>query len=147
MFETKVVDKIKTPVVFIFFLKKSCRLWDNVEIIVQPDRPQMTIQRIRIECWIPKATDTHSEYVILIAFPPKQWLRERASLLRYAYIACLVLTYILDIVRSHIISKPTLLRKLGLFILLGYVENNESRIVEPIAVIRLKLRLEKISLS
>jgi len=26
------------------------------------------IWRMRIECWITKATDTHSEYVILIAF-------------------------------------------------------------------------------
>ena len=32
----------------------------------------------------------HTEYVILIAFPQQQWLRERASVLRYTYIACLV---------------------------------------------------------
>jgi hypothetical protein len=30
------------------------------------------------------------QYVILIAFPQQQWFRERASMLRYAYIACLV---------------------------------------------------------
>jgi hypothetical protein len=36
---------------------------------VDLDKPQMTIWRMRIACWIPKATDTHSEYVILIAFP------------------------------------------------------------------------------
>ena len=29
-------------------------------------------------------------YVILIAFPQQQWFRERASLLRYTYIACVV---------------------------------------------------------
>jgi len=40
-------------------------MWKN---IVQPDRLQMTIWRMRIACWIPKATDTHLEYVILIAF-------------------------------------------------------------------------------
>jgi hypothetical protein len=28
----------------------------------------MTLQRMRSACWIPKATDKHSEYVILIAF-------------------------------------------------------------------------------
>ena len=33
-------------------------------IVVEPDRPQMTIWRMRIACWIPKATDTHSEYII-----------------------------------------------------------------------------------
>ena len=30
--------------------------------------PQMTKWRTRISCWIPKATNTHSEYVILIVF-------------------------------------------------------------------------------
>jgi hypothetical protein len=47
------------------------------------------IRRMRIACWIIKATDTHSEYVILIAFPLQQWLHEGASMLRYTYIACL----------------------------------------------------------
>jgi hypothetical protein len=41
------------------------------------------IRRMRLACWITKATDTRSEYVILIAFPRQQWLRERASMLRY----------------------------------------------------------------
>jgi hypothetical protein len=36
--------------------------------------------------------DTHTEYVIFLAFPQQQWLRERASMLRYTYIACLVLS-------------------------------------------------------
>jgi len=40
--------------------------------IVEPEMPQMTICRMRIACWIPKATNTHSEYVILIAFPLQQ---------------------------------------------------------------------------
>jgi len=44
---------------------------------------------MRIARWIPKATDTHSEYLILIALPWQQWLRERASVLRYTYNACL----------------------------------------------------------
>jgi hypothetical protein len=40
------------------------------------------ILRMRFACWITKATDTHSEYLMLIAFPRLQWLSERASLLR-----------------------------------------------------------------
>jgi len=40
--------------------------------------PQMTIWRKRIACWITKATNTHSEYVILNAFPLQQCLQERA---------------------------------------------------------------------
>jgi hypothetical protein len=42
----------------------------------------MTIWCMRILCWIPKATDTHGEYVIFIAFILQQWLQERASVLR-----------------------------------------------------------------
>jgi hypothetical protein len=63
-------------------------MWKN---IVEPGRPQMKIWGMRISRLIPKATNTHSEYVTLIAFPLQQWLQERASLLRYTYIACLVL--------------------------------------------------------
>jgi hypothetical protein len=71
---------------------KSCRLWDYVKKnIVKPDSPQIKIWRMRIACCIPKATNTHSEYVIIIAFPLQQRLHERASLLRYTYIACRVL--------------------------------------------------------
>ena len=38
--------------------------------IVERGRSQMTIWRMRIACWIPQARSTHSQYVILIAFPP-----------------------------------------------------------------------------
>jgi hypothetical protein len=55
-------------------------MWKNT---VEPGRPQMTIWRMRIACWVPKATNTHSEYVILIAFHLQQWLHERVSVLRY----------------------------------------------------------------
>ena len=51
----------------------------------------MTIWRMRFACWITKATDTHTEYAIVIAFPLQQWLHERASMLRYTYIACRVI--------------------------------------------------------
>ena len=37
-----------------------------------------------------KATNLHSEYIILIAFPLQQWLYARTSMLRYTYIACFV---------------------------------------------------------
>ena len=38
------------------------------KIFVESDRPQMTIRRMCVRCWITKATDKHSEYVMLIAF-------------------------------------------------------------------------------
>jgi hypothetical protein len=76
-------------------------MWQNV---VERGRPHITIWRMRIACWMPKATNTHSGCVILIDFPlqecfliannginKKQWLHESASKLRYTYIACLFL--------------------------------------------------------
>jgi hypothetical protein len=63
-------------------------MWKN---IVEPDRPQMKIWRMRIASWIPKATDTHSECIILIASPVQQWLQQRSSLLRYTYTAFIVI--------------------------------------------------------
>ena len=56
------------------------------------------IQPIRLAFWITKTTNIHSEYVIglFIALPLQQWLHERASLLRYTYIACLVSAVMTD---------------------------------------------------
>ena len=54
--------------------------------LLGPGRPQMTIWRMRIAYWMPKATSIISEYVILIDFPLQKWLEERASLLRRTYI-------------------------------------------------------------
>jgi hypothetical protein len=57
---------------FSFFENRAVyeKMWKN---IVQPDRSQTTIWRMRIAWWIPKATNTHSQYVILIDFPLQQW--------------------------------------------------------------------------
>jgi hypothetical protein len=43
-----------------FCFRKSCRLLDNVERTVERSRSQMTIWRMRIALWIPKATNTHT---------------------------------------------------------------------------------------
>jgi hypothetical protein len=73
------------------FFRISCRVRDKSgKNIVQPDRPQIKILRMRITYWITKATDTHSEYVTHIAFPTQPCVHERAELLRYTYIACVV---------------------------------------------------------
>jgi len=37
---------------------------------------------MRIARWMTKATDKHSEYLTLTAFPLQQWLQERVSVLR-----------------------------------------------------------------
>ena len=92
MFQTKRCREIRnTYSMFTFLCRKSCRLWDTWEKNVQPDRSQMTVRRMRIVCWINKATNTQSECVIRIAVSFQQWLHSRTSLLRYTYVAGLVL--------------------------------------------------------
>jgi len=75
----------------LFFPRKSSRravVWKN---IVEADRPQVTLWRVRIACWIPKATNTHLECVIFIAFPLQQCFHERTSsvTLHVHYLSCL----------------------------------------------------------
>ena len=75
-------------------------MWENVD---EADRAQTTIWRMRIACWLLKATNTHSVYVIVIVFPLQKWLHESALLLRHTtarhlpyyyvilqYVACLI---------------------------------------------------------
>jgi len=76
----------------ISFSRKSCRLWRNVENTVQPDRPNMTILRMCIACWITKTIDTHSEYVMLnCVSTKKKCICERATMLSLyvQYLSCL----------------------------------------------------------
>ena len=59
-------------------VKKYCRAGQATEDDI--------IRRMRFVYGITKATNTHSEYVILLAFPWQQWLHERASILLYTFI-------------------------------------------------------------
>jgi len=58
--------------------------------ILEPGRPQVKIWRMCIACRIPTTTNTHLEYVTLIAFTLQNCLHERVSVLGYTYIAYLV---------------------------------------------------------
>jgi hypothetical protein len=77
-----------------FFFRKSCRVWDNVERYgrIRQSTDDNIIQRMHFAFWTTKVTDTHSECVILVAFPRQQWLGERATMLRYTRIASLVIS-------------------------------------------------------
>jgi hypothetical protein len=89
----KVIAKIKTHILCLVTFSENRAVYDIMwKNFVQPVRPRMTIWRMRIACWKPKATNTHTHLccVILIAFPPQQWLHEHASMLHYTYIDCLV---------------------------------------------------------
>jgi len=50
----------------------------------------LVIWLMRFACWINKGTNTHSNYVILIAFPRQQWQCKLAPILPYTYAAYLV---------------------------------------------------------
>ena len=50
-------------------ISEKCDVYEMWKIMVGTERPRMTTRRMRFECWIPNATDKHSEYVIPIAFP------------------------------------------------------------------------------
>ena len=66
-------------------------MWKN---IVETDRLQVTvgiIQGMCFERWIPKATNTLSECVILTGFPLQLFLFQYASVLHDTCIACRVL--------------------------------------------------------
>jgi hypothetical protein len=62
---------------------------------------------MRIARCIPKSRGTHLEYVIFIVFTLKQWLHERASMLRYTYIACLVTSDCWPVSSSIFVEIPT----------------------------------------
>jgi len=69
MFQTKVVEKIKTHVVcWLLSPEKSCRLWDNGEKYCREGQAKdgNITRRMRFEWWVVKATVTRSGYVILL---------------------------------------------------------------------------------
>jgi len=97
MFQTEAVEKIKTHILcsITFFFLNSCRLWDNVEKYCSAGQATDDNMVLALPCWITnkrktKAINSHSDCVILIAFPRQQWLHERSTVSRYMYVACLV---------------------------------------------------------
>jgi hypothetical protein len=108
--EKKVTEKVKINLLCsVASIEKRAFYEIMLENIVETGRPQMTIWRMRIACWIHNSTNIHSECVILTAFPLQQWLHERASMLRYTHIACLVLI-IMKIMSSGTIYYPYILK-------------------------------------
>jgi hypothetical protein len=79
--------------------RKSCRLWDNVEKYgtARQATDDNIIRRMRFACWVTNATDTHSEYVILIAFTRQKIVKAtRLNVTLYVHcLPCQVLTAVL----------------------------------------------------
>ena len=90
MCETNFIDKIKTmPFKFSnFFFSENSAVYEITWKEGQSEtghRWQYTVARV--SCWVTKATETHSKYVICLAFVRQKWLDERASMLR-VYVHC-----------------------------------------------------------
>ena len=82
MYQTKVVQKIRTyNLCSVNFLEYRAVYEMRLKSIVEPERPQMTIWRIRVACWLPNVTNTHSEYVMFIAFQLQKLLPKSALVL------------------------------------------------------------------
>ena len=94
MFWTKVVEKIKTHILSsVTFFQKLRHLWDVEKCgRMREAADDNVIWHMRFACWTTKATDKHSEYEILSAFPLQQWLREHS--LFCLYVHCLSFLYI-----------------------------------------------------
>jgi hypothetical protein len=107
----KVVEKIKTHILCsVTFFLQSCSLWDNVEKCggVRGATDDVTIWRIGVACWIIKATymhahahtyvtgyphvRTHSQIYTTYCFCTATMIRESASILRYTYVVCFIIT-------------------------------------------------------
>jgi hypothetical protein len=91
VFQIKVVEKIKTQFLCsITIFRKSCSYWDDVEKCCRTRQAtdDNIIRRMRFAFCIIKATDTHSEYVILIVSPRRKWLRERSPMLYVHCVSC-----------------------------------------------------------
>jgi len=69
-------------------------MWKN---IIQRGRPQITLRRMRIARWIPKATNTHSEYVMFLFHYNNGYINAPQC---YMYSVCQGATYV------HHISEP-----------------------------------------
>jgi hypothetical protein len=52
-------------------------MWEN---IIERGRAQMAIWRVSVAGWVSKTANTHSEYVLHIVFPLRQWLQEGAPI-------------------------------------------------------------------
>ena len=98
--------------VMFFESPAECKImWNNME---EPSKTQMTIQRLSIVCWIPKATDTRLEYVMRTAFPTATVVT-RTRLNVTVYVHCLSYISVLPVSdlcilygwwRQHSWSKP-----------------------------------------
>jgi hypothetical protein len=81
---------------FMFLMTKNIVMPYRPQIIISPRAGLVRLHALSrastTHIHAPARTHTHTEIcrIILIAFPLQQWFRERSSVLRCTYIACLI---------------------------------------------------------
>jgi len=96
MFQTEVVEKITTTIlgslkfslIIVPFLRQSGKICKDRQATDDSIK-----WRMRFVCWVIKSTDTHSQYIILIAFPREKSFRERSSM-KGLHVHCLSSLYL-----------------------------------------------------
>ena len=98
-FQTKFVAKIKTHVLCSVTFFFNLAIYEIMcKYILEPGRPQMTIWRMPIACWTPKATNTPI-LCSIYCFSTATMVYDHTSILRYVYIYCLPFHNFIEMVR------------------------------------------------
>jgi hypothetical protein len=94
MCQTKVVEKIGTHFMVNSLFPKIVPFMRYVGKYdtLRQDTDGNIIGGMRFACWTNKSADTHSEYLIFIAFPRQKWFVETAPILRFTYTSYLVMS-------------------------------------------------------
>jgi len=101
-----------------FYFRKSCRLCDNVEKYgtARQTADDSKIRSMHYACWITKATDTHSEYAILLqhgnngyANAPQCYVCSAFSLLLSVTLPGIISPEIISVETGHISRSSALL--------------------------------------
>jgi len=107
MFQAKTVEKIQIyilwSITFIFFPENRAfeeTVWENT---VETDRPQVTVWRLRIACWLSKATNTDSEHVLTWFSTTTMVAITRLNVTLYAH--CLSLLVLLCLCENVLILR------------------------------------------
>jgi hypothetical protein len=91
MFQIKVVEKIKTHILYLVTPPpppppENRAVYETKwKKIVERGRAQMAIWRMRIACWVPKATDTLRLYSILWIFTTRMVARTPLNVTLYVH--------------------------------------------------------------
>jgi len=116
-----IVEKIKTHLIFIHFFLKSCRLWDNVEKYVRARKAtngnaiRNKKDAICFAGWLKQICRHILSIFNNYCSSTVKMVTRTAVVLRYTYIACLVLNIILQVyffsaeIMYLLPSKPCLL--------------------------------------